>query len=100
MADDSSRNPRGAEKFFWLPLRDYPQALAWYRHAADHGNSNAENQLGYTTEEGWSQPQIMARLFRGITKPQNKRRYDTVQAAIFPVGGRLTPWGCARREKQ
>jgi len=73
-----TRLSTGAEKFFWLPLRDYPQALAWYRRAADHGNSNAENPLGYMAEEGWGQPQITARLFPGITKPQNKRRFDTV----------------------
>jgi TPR repeat protein len=47
-----TRLSTGAEKFFWLPLRDYPQALAWYRRSGDLGNSNAENQLGYITEEG------------------------------------------------
>jgi hypothetical protein len=40
--------------------QDFAQAHAWYLRAAGHGNSDAENQLGYMAEEGWGQPQNYA----------------------------------------
>jgi len=40
--------------------QDFAQAHAWYLRAASHGNSDAENQLGYFAEEGWGQPKNYA----------------------------------------
>jgi TPR repeat protein len=40
--------------------QDYAQAHAWYLRAAGHGNSDAENQLGFFAEEGWGQPKNYA----------------------------------------
>jgi Sel1 repeat len=48
--------------------RDYAQALAWYQRGASHGNSNAENQLGYMAEEGWGQPQNYAEALSWYNK--------------------------------
>jgi TPR repeat protein len=36
--------------------QDFSQAHAWYLRSAGHGNSDAENQLGFMAEEGWGQP--------------------------------------------
>jgi Sel1 repeat len=36
--------------------QDFAQAHAWYLRGASHGNSDAENQLGFMAEEGWGQP--------------------------------------------
>src|SRR6267142_5780914 len=44
--------------------RDYAQALAWYRRATSHGNSNAENQLGRLHGGEWMGP--TAELRRGF----------------------------------
>lgn len=53
--------PKRKSAFFikcgFLGSRDYAQALAWYHKAASHGNSNAENQLGFLAEKGWGEAQ-------------------------------------------
>ena len=51
-----------------MPRCDYAQALTWYCLAADHGNSSAENQLGYMAEEGWGQPQNYAESLSWYSK--------------------------------
>lgn len=33
--------------------RNYPQAMAWYRKAADHGDPTAEVHVGWLYENGW-----------------------------------------------
>ncbi|HEY6944699.1 MAG TPA: tetratricopeptide repeat protein, partial [Candidatus Acidoferrum sp.] len=48
--------------------RDFPQALVWYRRAADHGSAMAENQLGYFAEEGWGEPQDYNEALSWYTK--------------------------------
>ena len=40
--------------------RDYAQAAAWYRKAADHGNDSAEYLLGQLYEDGQGVPQDYA----------------------------------------
>jgi TPR repeat protein len=39
------------------------QALVWYRRAAAHGSSDAENQLGYMAEKGLGQVQSYSEAF-------------------------------------
>jgi len=41
----------------WGICRDYAQAAAWYRKAAEQGNDMAQNSFGRMYENGWGVPQ-------------------------------------------
>jgi TPR repeat protein len=48
--------------------QDFAQAHAWYLRAAGHGNSDAENQLGFMAGEGWGQQQNYAEALSWYSK--------------------------------
>src|SRR6266851_4444386 len=54
----------------------YAQAREWYLRAAGHGNSDAENQLGYFAEEGWGQPQNYAEALSWFYKAAEQGNSD------------------------
>jgi TPR repeat protein len=59
--------------------QDFAQAHAWYLRAAGHGNSDAENQLGYLAEEGWGQPKNYAEALAWFEKAAGHGSNDAAE---------------------
>ncbi len=53
-------------------LRDYAEAVKWYRKAAEQGNAKAQNNLGLMHEEGRGVPQdyVQAHMWYNLAGAQ------------------------------
>jgi hypothetical protein len=59
--------------------QDFAQAHTWYLRAAGHGNSDAENQLGFMAEEGWGQPKNYNEALSWFQKSADHGSYDAME---------------------
>jgi TPR repeat protein len=49
--------------------QDYPEALNWFRKAAEQGLASAQGNLGYMYHNGKGVPQNYAEAIKGTPKP-------------------------------
>jgi TPR repeat protein len=68
---DALKNGKAA-----LDREDYAEAMRWYRKAADQGNADAQNNIGWIYEHGRGVPQDFAKAMRWYRKAADQGNAD------------------------